>query len=93
MGLQFVQRDQGGVLGWISRVSEQNDIEHRLIKPYHPWTNGQAEPMVRAIKKVTVRSFHYTSINKLRRLSVTGRVPITSPSSWKPCASRCSMKT
>jgi transposase-like protein len=70
-GVQFVQRDQGGGQGWIEhifgRVCEQNGIEHRLTKPYHPWTNGQAERMVRTIKEATVKSFHDTSINEMRR--------------------------
>ena len=49
------------------RVCRENGIEHRLTKPYHPWTNGQTERMVRTIKDATVKSFHYTSINELRR--------------------------
>ena len=30
------------------------DIEHRLTKPRHPWTNGQVERMNRTIKDATV---------------------------------------
>ena len=29
------------------RVCDENGIEHRLTKPCHPWTNGQAERMNR----------------------------------------------
>ena len=35
------------------------DIDHRLTKPKHPWTNGQVERMNRTIKEATVRRFHY----------------------------------
>ena len=35
------------------------DIEHRLTKPRHPWTNGQVERMNRTIKDATVKRFHY----------------------------------
>jgi transposase InsO family protein len=70
-GVQFVQRGQGVEQGWFphifGRVARENGIEHRLTKPYHPWTNGQAERMVRTIKEATVKSFHYASINELRR--------------------------
>ena len=48
-------------------VCSANDIEHRQTKPYHPWTNGQAERMVRTIKDATIKSFHYASITDLRR--------------------------
>ena len=31
------------------------DIDHRLTKPKHPWTNGQVERMNRTIKEATVK--------------------------------------
>jgi len=44
----------------------QNDIDHRLTKPNHPWTNGQVERMNRTIKEATVRRYHYETHNRLR---------------------------
>ena len=41
-------------------------IEHRLTKPNHPWTNGQAERMNRTIKEATVKRFRYDSHDRLR---------------------------
>src|ERR671921_1776876 len=35
------------------------DIERRLTRPRHPWTNGQVERMNRTIKDATVKRFHY----------------------------------
>lgn len=35
------------------------DIEHRLTKPRHPWTNGQVERMNRTIGEATVQRYHY----------------------------------
>src|SRR3712207_452647 len=43
------------------------DIEHRLTKPRHPWTNGQVERMNRTIKDATVKRFHYASHDQLRQ--------------------------
>jgi transposase InsO family protein len=43
------------------------DIEHRLTKPRHPWTNGQVERMNRTIKDATVKRFYYESHDQLRR--------------------------
>ena len=40
------------------RICREHGIEHRLTKPYHPWTNGQAERMNRTVKDATVKAFH-----------------------------------
>jgi transposase InsO family protein len=37
----------------------RNDIDHRLTKPCHPWTNGQVERMNRTIKDATIKHYHY----------------------------------
>src|SRR4249920_2558998 len=42
------------------------DIEHRLTKPRHPWTNGQVERMNRTIKDATVKRFYYDTHDQLR---------------------------
>ena len=44
----------------------QNDVDHRLTKPRHPWTNGQVERMNRTIKDATVRRYHYDRPDQLR---------------------------
>jgi transposase InsO family protein len=44
----------------------QNDIDHRLTKPNHPWTNGQVERMNRTLKEATVRRYHYETHDQLR---------------------------
>ena len=42
------------------------DIDHRLTKPNHPWTNGQVERMNRTIKEATVRRYYYDNHDRLR---------------------------
>jgi transposase InsO family protein len=37
----------------------RDDIDHRLTKPKHPWTNGQVERMNRTIKDATVKRYFY----------------------------------
>ena len=44
----------------------QLDIDHRLTKPRHPWTNGQVERMNRTIKDATVKRFFYETHDQLR---------------------------
>ena len=48
------------------RVCDQNGIKHRLTKPYHPWTNGQAERMNRTVKDATLKAFHYPGLEALQ---------------------------
>lgn len=43
------------------RVCNESGIRHKLTKPYHPWTNGQAERMNR-----TIKAFHYPDLNSLK---------------------------
>ena len=45
---------------------ERHGIEHRLTRPYHPWTNGQVERMSRTLKDATVKRYHYESHDELR---------------------------
>ncbi len=56
------------------------DIDHRLTKPFHPWTNGQVERMNRTLKEATVRSYHYESHEQLRDHLAASSAPTTSPS-------------
>ena len=44
----------------------QLDIERRLTKPKHPWTNGRVEWKNRTIKDAAVKRFHYEAHDKLR---------------------------
>jgi transposase InsO family protein len=68
MGIQHDKRAENGFVGHIFGAGCKEDgIEYRQVRPYHPWTNGQAERMVRTIKEATVKSFHYASITDLRR--------------------------
>jgi transposase InsO family protein len=51
------------------RVCREHQIEHRLTKVKHPWTNGQVERMNRTIKDATVKRFHYDNHDQLREQS------------------------
>ena len=42
------------------------NIEHRLTKFRHPWTNGQVEIMNKVIKAHTVKRYHYETLESLK---------------------------
>lgn len=67
-GVQFTNRakDIYAFHHIFDRVCDENGIDHRLTKPYHPWTNGQVERMNRTIKEATVKQYHYGSHEQLR---------------------------
>src|SRR5215218_476866 len=48
------------------RVCAEHGIEHKLTKPYHPWTHGQAERMNRSVKDATIKAFHYPDLEALK---------------------------
>jgi transposase InsO family protein len=50
-----------------ARLCRVHGIEHGPTKPYHPWTNGQAERMVGTVKGAAVHTFHHGSVQELRR--------------------------
>ena len=60
-GIQFTNRkqDTSAFEHIFDRVCRENDIDHRLTKVNHPWTNGQVERMNRTIKEATVKRYHY----------------------------------
>jgi transposase InsO family protein len=47
------------------------DVEHRLTKPRHPWTNGQVERMNWTIKEATAKRYHRETHNQLRQQLTT----------------------
>jgi transposase-like protein len=53
-------------LHMFDRICRDHEIEHRLTKPKHPWTNGQVERMNRTIKEATVKCFYYQTHDQLR---------------------------
>ena len=67
-GAQFTHRkqDKPASMHLFNRICQENDIEHRLTKINHPWTNGQVERMNRTIKEATVKRYHYSAHEQLK---------------------------
>lgn len=67
-GVQFANRscDTTAFEHIFNRVCRENEIEHRLTKVKHPWTNVQVERMNRTTKEAIVKRFHYETHDQLR---------------------------
>jgi len=68
-GIQFTHR-KGDQYAWMhifDRVCYENEIEHRLTKVNHPWTNGQVERMNRTLKEATVKRYYYDTHQQLKK--------------------------
>lgn len=49
------------------KVCIDNNIEHRLTKFRHPWTNGQVEIMNKVIKSHTTKKYYYKTVEEFKR--------------------------
>lgn len=67
-GIQFTnrQKDKWAFMHLFDRICHQHEIEHRLTKVNHPWTNGQVERMNRTIKEATVKRYFYQTHQQLK---------------------------
>ena len=68
-GIQFTNRkqDKYAFRHIFDRVCGEHQIEHRLTKVNHPWTNGQVERMNRTLKEATIKRYHYHSHAQLKQ--------------------------
>jgi len=66
-GIQFANRktDRYAFTLLFDRICMAHDIQHRLTKPKHPWTNGQVERMIRTLKEATVYRYFYDTNRQL----------------------------
>lgn len=67
-GIQFAnqKRHKYAFTLLFDRICAGHAIEHRLTKPKHPWTNGQAERMIRTLKDATVHRYYYATHQELK---------------------------
>ena len=66
-GIQFTNISQRSKPTAFDMICKENNIEHRLTQPAHPWTNGQVERMNKTIKEATVWKYHYSSHDELEK--------------------------
>ena len=67
-GIQFTHQPHSkyAFAHLFDRICTAHDIEHRLTKPNHPWTNGQVERMNRTLKEATVHRYYYDTHQQLQ---------------------------
>ncbi len=67
-GRQFVKQATSKAKDMLEfdKICAEHGIDHRLTKPYHPWTNGQVERMHRTLKEQTVYRYFYETHAQLR---------------------------
>ncbi|MGH9440051.1 MAG: IS481 family transposase [Terriglobia bacterium] len=67
-GIQFAKREGTEEYAVIpfDRVCIAKNIDHRLTKIKHPWTNGQVERMNRTLKEATVKKYYYQTHEQLK---------------------------
>ncbi len=68
-GIQFTNGngDKYAFMHTSDRICYENNIEHRLTKINHPWTNGPVERMNRTLKEASVKRYHYDNHHRLKQ--------------------------
>ena len=66
-GIQLTNRkqDRFAFQHIFSQLCREHDIDQRLTKANHPWTNGQVERLNRTTKQATVNRYHYDTYAQL----------------------------
>lgn len=52
-------------------ICKEHNIEHRLTKFKHPWTNCQVEVTNRILKQYTTKAYFYKDLDELKRHMMT----------------------
>jgi transposase-like protein len=52
-------------------ICKSHNIEHRLTKFKHPWTNGQVEVTNRILKQYTIKAYFYKDLDDLKHHMMT----------------------
>ena len=88
-GIQFTNRarDIDDSQHIFSRVCNEHEIEHRLTKVNHPWTNGQVERMNRTSRKRLSSATITEATANCAPTSNSSSMPTTMPAASQRCVS------